>query len=97
MSTTLNQPSLSVATPIKSPVSTRRVSDAATRAFHWLFAFSFLGAYLTADFERLRGVHVALGYTMLGLLAFESCGALWVQACPLQVALWQAIWWPHLA
>jgi cytochrome b len=71
MSTTLNQPSLSVATPIKSPVSTRRVSDVATRTFHWLFAFSFLGAYLTADFERLRGVHVALGYTMLGLLGFR--------------------------
>lgn len=32
---------------------------------------SLLGAYLTADFERLRGVHVALGYTMLGLLGFR--------------------------
>jgi cytochrome b len=54
-----------------SPVATRRVNDAATRTFHWLFAFSFIGAYLTADFERLRGVHVTLGYTMLGLLGFR--------------------------
>ena len=52
-------------------IATRRVNDLATRSFHWLFAFSFLGAYLTADFERLRGVHVSLGYTMLGLLAFR--------------------------
>lgn len=54
-----------------SSVGTRRVNDLATRTFHWLFAFSFLGAYLTADFERLRGVHVTLGYTMLGLLGFR--------------------------
>lgn len=54
-----------------TPIATRRVNDLATRTFHWLFAFSFLGAYLTADFERLRGVHVALGYTMLGLLGFR--------------------------
>jgi len=52
-------------------IATRRVNDLATRSFHWLFAFSFLGAYLTADFERLRGVHVSLGYTMLGLLGFR--------------------------
>ena len=53
------------------PGTTRRVNDLATRTFHWLLAFSFLGAYLTADFDSLRGVHVALGYTMLGLLGFR--------------------------
>jgi cytochrome b len=37
--------------------------------FHWLFALSFLGAYLTADGERWRLLHVTLGYTMIGLLA----------------------------
>lgn len=47
----------------------RRVIDAATRMFHWLFAFSFIGAYLTADGERWRQVHTTLGYTMIGLLA----------------------------
>ena len=36
-----------------------------------LLTFSFLGAYLTADFDGLRGVHIALGYTMLGLLGFR--------------------------
>ena len=67
MNATLN----ATAPKATSSIGTRRVNDLATRAFHWLFAFSFLGAYLTADFERLRGVHVTLGYTMLGLLGFR--------------------------
>lgn len=49
----------------------RRVVDAPTRAFHWLFALSFAGAYLTADGERFRLLHVTLGYTMAGLLVFR--------------------------
>jgi cytochrome b len=49
----------------------RRVVDAPTRVFHWLFALSFLGAYLTADGERFRLLHVTLGYTMAGLLVFR--------------------------
>jgi cytochrome b len=49
----------------------RRVTDAPTRMFHWLFALSFLGAYVTADGERFRLLHVTLGYTMVGLLAFR--------------------------
>jgi len=50
---------------------TRRVVDAPTRAFHWLFALCFIGAYATADGERLRMLHVTLGYTMVGLLVFR--------------------------
>ncbi len=49
----------------------RRVVDAPTRVFHALFALSFLGAYLTAESERWRALHVTLGYTMAGLLAFR--------------------------
>jgi cytochrome b len=67
MNTTLSPTALKMT----SSIASRRVNDLATRTFHWLFAFSFLGAYLTADFERLRGVHVTLGYTMLGLLGFR--------------------------
>jgi len=47
------------------------VWDPAVRAFHWLLALSFLGAFLTAESERYRDVHVALGYTVLGLVAFR--------------------------
>lgn len=49
----------------------RKVVDAATRTYHWLFAASFLGAYITADGEKFRLLHVVLGYTMIGLLAFR--------------------------
>lgn len=49
----------------------RLVIDAPTRMFHGLFALSFLGAYLTADGERFRLLHVTLGYTMAGLLGFR--------------------------
>jgi cytochrome b len=47
------------------------VWDLPTRVFHWLLAASFAGAFLTAESERLRSVHVGLGYTVLGLLAFR--------------------------
>lgn len=47
------------------------VWDAPTRVFHWLLALCFAGAYLTAESERLMGVHLTLGYTMAGLVAFR--------------------------
>jgi cytochrome b len=47
------------------------VWDAPVRVFHWLLVFSFAGAYLTSESERWRLVHVTLGYTMAGLLAFR--------------------------
>lgn len=49
----------------------RLVVDAPTRMFHWLFALSFVGAYATAEGERWRALHVTLGYTLAGLLAFR--------------------------
>lgn len=57
--------------PAAAAAPGRLVIDAPTRMFHWLFALSFLGAYLTADGERWRLLHVTLGYTMAGLLAFR--------------------------
>ncbi len=47
------------------------VWDVPTRVFHWTLALSFAGAYLTADGERYRDIHVALGYLMLGMIAFR--------------------------
>ena len=47
------------------------VWDAAVRVFHWLMVLSFAGAYLTAESERWRLVHVTLGYTMAGLITFR--------------------------
>jgi len=45
--------------------------DVPTRVFHWLLAVSFAGAFLTAESERYRDIHVVLGYTLLGLIAFR--------------------------
>ena len=47
------------------------VWDVPTRVFHWLLALSFGGAFLTAESERYRDIHVVLGYTLLGLIAFR--------------------------
>lgn len=47
------------------------VWDAPVRLFHWLMVLSFAGAWLTAESERWQLVHVTLGYTMAGLVAFR--------------------------
>ncbi len=47
------------------------VWDAPTRLFHWLLAASFAGAFLTGDSERLRDIHLLLGYTVAGLIGFR--------------------------
>lgn len=70
MNTSVSLGATAPATPVSAP-PTRRVIDAPTRVFHWLFALSFLGAYLSAEGERWRMLHVTLGYTMAGLLAFR--------------------------
>ena len=48
-----------------------RVWDAPVRVFHWLLVLSFTGAYLSAESETWRLVHVTLGYTLGGLIAFR--------------------------
>jgi cytochrome b len=47
------------------------VWDAPVRVFHWLLVACFAGAWLTAESERLRGLHVTFGLTMAGLVAFR--------------------------
>jgi cytochrome b len=51
-----------------APVPTRRTVDAFTRTWHALLALSFVGAYVTAESEIFRLVHVSLGYILGGLL-----------------------------
>lgn len=72
-SPTLDSAPGNAAAPAASSASAPRrlVTDAPTRMFHGLFALSFLGAYLTADGEHFRLLHVTLGYTMAGLLVFR--------------------------
>ncbi len=47
------------------------VWDFPTRAFHWLLAISFVGAYATGDSERYRDLHLNFGYTIAALVAFR--------------------------
>lgn len=47
------------------------VWDVPVRVFHWLLVACFAGAWLTAESEHWRLVHVTLGYTMAGLVAFR--------------------------
>jgi cytochrome b len=45
--------------------------DLPVRVFHWLMVLCFAGAFLSAESERWRLLHVTLGYTMAGLVAFR--------------------------
>lgn len=47
------------------------VWDILLRVFHWSLAVSFAGAFVTAESERYRDVHVFLGYVVAGLVAFR--------------------------
>jgi cytochrome b len=47
------------------------VWDAPVRVFHWLMVLCFAGAWLTAESEHWRLLHVTLGYTMAGLVGFR--------------------------
>lgn len=41
------------------------------RVFHWLIVLCFASAYVTAEVDHWRPVHVALGYTAAGLVVFR--------------------------
>jgi cytochrome b len=62
---------MQTSTDIKTSRPEILVWDLPVRVFHWLLALSFAGAYLTSESERWKLVHVSLGYTMAGLVAFR--------------------------
>ena len=45
--------------------------DIPTRLFHWTMVLSFAGAWLTHESDQWLGVHVFLGYLMLGMVVFR--------------------------
>lgn len=47
------------------------VWDLPTRVTHWGLVVCFAGLFVTGDSERWRDIHIWLGYTLLGLLAFR--------------------------
>lgn len=71
MNTPYDSPAEGPAQP--APAAPRRILvwDAPVRVFHWLAVVCFAGAWLTAESERWRLVHVSLGYTLAGLVVFR--------------------------
>lgn len=70
----MNATSASLAEGARADDARRRrvtVWDAPVRVFHWVAVLSFFGAWITAESERWRLVHVTLGYTLAGLVAFR--------------------------
>lgn len=49
----------------------RLVTDAPIRVFHLLFATGFAAAWLTGDSDDGRALHLALGYSLVGLLGWR--------------------------
>jgi cytochrome b len=63
-----------VATPQTDGATARQrilVWDLPVRVFHWAIVLCFAGAYLSAESERWRLLHVTLGYTLAGLVVFR--------------------------
>lgn len=58
-----------------SPQGNQRKSilvwDAPVRVTHWLMAFCFAGAYITAEWDAAMLVHVTFGYTLGGLAVWR--------------------------
>lgn len=63
--------SLAETRPADGAVPRILVWDAPVRVFHWLAVLCFFGAWITAESERWRALHVTLGYTLAGLVAFR--------------------------
>ncbi len=87
MTTTATPAHTPEATPRAEPATSRRVVDAPTRVAHALIALSFIGAYLSAEGERWRALHVTLGYVLAGVLLFRVVYGL-VGPRQARVALW---------
>jgi cytochrome b len=56
---------------MQTEVKPIRVWDLPTRLFHWSLVASFAIAFLTAESEKLRDIHVVAGYTLAGLIVFR--------------------------
>jgi len=58
-------------------VKGRRTVDLMTRTLHALMALSFTVGYITAESERLKLLHITMGYTLVGVLLVRVLWGLW--------------------
>lgn len=59
------------------PMKGRRTVDLMTRTLHALMALSFGIGYITGESERLKLLHITMGYTLGGLLLVRMLWGLW--------------------
>jgi len=59
------------------PMKGRRTVDLMTRTLHALMALSFGIGYITGESERLKLLHITMGYTLGGLLLVRVLWGLW--------------------
>ncbi len=71
-----------------NPIRKRRTVDAFTRIWHFLTAFTFTVAYLTAESEAFRLMHITLGYTLGGLFLLRVFWGVWGP----RPARWSSLW-----
>lgn len=71
MNATSASPANTADTADMADMATILVWDVPVRVFHWLMVLCFAGAYATAESESWRLVHVTLGYSLAGLVAFR--------------------------
>lgn len=57
--------------------SGRRTVDVMTRTMHGLMALSFTVGYITSESERLKLLHITMGYTLVGLLLVRVLWGVW--------------------
>ena len=57
--------------PLDTPATPQLIWDLPTRVFHWLLVVCVLGAWFTAESERDRMLHLALGYSAGVLVAWR--------------------------
>jgi cytochrome b len=57
--------------PLDTPATPQLIWDLPTRVFHWLLVACVLGAWVTAESERDRMLHLALGYSAGVLVAWR--------------------------
>ena len=62
---------MTINTTTETTTQAVRVWDLPTRLFHWSLVGSFAVAFLTAESERWRDIHVNAGYTLAGLIVFR--------------------------
>jgi len=55
-------------TPTRAKVP---IWDAPVRAMHWLAVLSFAGAWLTAEADGWRAVHISFGFSLAGVMALR--------------------------